>query len=183
VKRHLTKYLLLLSTTGLFARKNNKVQIVFNNNQRDTATGETVLKIYKLKEKALTSDFQYSKLDNIDDNIEDTLNAKPVFEPVGGKFTYYKFIATFKGWSFQEIEKDFHDILIIKTDNSNKIVDAFQYTLEWAEAPLQYDLCKMTAKNLQLTDNMDISLLKLMRTSYLNEEERFLKENGVIKLQ
>jgi len=47
-----------------------------------------------------------------------------IFDPVSGHYTYYQFIATFKGHSFQEADKDFHDILIIKTDKENKIVDA-----------------------------------------------------------
>jgi len=51
-------------------------------------------------------------------------NLMSIFDPVSGHYTYYQFIATFKGHSFQEADKDFHDILIIKTDKENKIVDA-----------------------------------------------------------
>ena len=178
----LSKYLIVFLTVGLLACNDNKVQIVFENNQQDSATNETATKIYKLKKKSLTSDFQYFKLDNIDDNIEDSLNTQAVFEPVRGQFTYYKFVATFKGLSFQEKVKDFHDILIIKADKSNKIVDAFQYTLEWAEPPCQYDLYRITAKDLELIDNLDISSLKLMRTNYGGEEDKFSKDSGVIKL-
>jgi hypothetical protein len=182
VKRYLTKYLITFLAVGLFSCKDNKVQTVFESNQQDSATNKTALKIYILKKKSLTSDFQYSKLDDIDDNIQDTLNANPVFEPISGKFTYYKFIATFKGYSFHDKEV-FHDILIIKTDESDQILDAYQYTLEWAEPPCQYDLYKMTDKNLKLTDNMNINSLKLKRTYYWSEKDEFSNDSGAIRLK
>jgi hypothetical protein len=143
-------------------------------------------KIYKLKKKSISSDFYYAKLDNVDGNIKDTLNLRhlmPMFEPVTGNFTYYQFTSTFKGYSFDGIEKDFHDILIIKTNKANYIIDAYQYTLEWAELPCQYDLYKSTAMDIQLTDNMEIGLLKLTRTYYWNEKDKLSKETGILKLK
>ena len=100
--------MVVLLTIGMIACRNREPQIVFENNQQDVATSSAEAKIYKLKKKSLSSDIQYSKLNNIDDYIKDTLKAKSVFDPEGGEFIYFQFIATFKGYSFLEKEKDFH---------------------------------------------------------------------------
>ena len=100
-----------------------------------------------------------------------------------------KFIATFVGYAYVapgdsgENNKTFHDILIIKTNDRNEIVDAYQYTLEWAELPFQYDVFKSKTENLILVDNLDIKLLNLNRTYYWNEKDKQSKENGIIKLK
>ena len=156
--------------------------------KNDTATGLKETKIYKLKKKTTNSDFDYLKLDDIDGNIKDTLNLRnlmPIFEPINGHYTYYQFISTFKGMVCCDGEgfKDFHDILIIKTDNENKIIDAYQYTLEWAEPPLQFDLYKSDTKNATLTNGLDISALKLTRKDYWDEKDRIYKESGRLRLE
>lgn len=162
------------------------VKTIFISAQKDTATGINDTKIYKLKKKAINSDFNYSKLNDIDGNLKDTLNLRnlmPIFEPISGHYNYYQFIATFKGHSFQEVDKDFHDILIIKTDNENKIIDAYQYTLEWAEPPLQFDLYKSDIKNLTLKTDLDISSLKLTRKDFWDDKDRIHKESGRLKFE
>jgi len=166
------------------------VQVIFENTKVETATGLTATPVYLLKKQAKNADFNYSKLDAIDEYIKDTINVKnlmPVFEPISGAFNYYQFLATFKGKAYNGGEaatlKDFHDILIIKTDQNNKIIDAYQYTLEWAEPPLQYDLFKSSAKNLVLTDTLNIKQLKFKRTYSWSEKNTMLKENGIIKLK
>ena len=83
----------------------------------------------------------------------------------------------------QTLFEDFHDILIIKTDSENKIIDAYQYTLEWAEPPLKYDVFKSSIINIPLTNNMDINLLKFIRTYSWNDDNKELNENGIIKLK
>jgi hypothetical protein len=164
------------------------VKTIFTSIQKDTATELNQTKIYKLKKKTINSNFDYSKLVNIDGNIKDTVNLKnlmPIFEPISGNYNYYQFIATFKGQGhdFQEVEEYFHDILIIKTDNDNKIIDAYQYTLEWADPPLQFDLYKSDIKNLTLKTDLDISALKLTRTYFWDEKDRIHKESGRLKLE
>ena len=54
--------------------------------------------------------------------------------------------------------------MIIKTDSKNQIIDAYQYTLEWSEPPFQNDVYKSTAKNLSLTNNLQLNTLKLTKT-------------------
>ncbi|MCO5260776.1 MAG: hypothetical protein M9916_11575 [Crocinitomicaceae bacterium] len=111
----------------------------------------------------------------------------PIFEPVNGEFKYYQFVSTFIGQAYNSdgppLFKEFHDILIIKTDNENKIIDAYQYTLEWAEPPLQYDVFKSSAKNILVTNNLDLTELKFIRTYSWSEDNKTMNENGIIKLE
>jgi hypothetical protein len=188
--KFLTFILFITLLTGLASCQTKPVKTVFESNQKDTATSINETKIYILKKQTENSDFNYSKLDDIDGNKLETLNVRnlmPVFEPVSGQFKYYQFLSTFVGQAYNAdgppLFKDFHDILIIKTDNENKIIDAYHYTLEWAEPPLQYDVFKSSAKNISLTNKMDINQLKLKRTYSWSDENIELKEDGTIKLK
>lgn len=181
---------ILCLTVGLNSCNSQNVHIVFENKGKDKATKLNETKIYRLKKQTTNSDFNYSKLNDIDGHKIDTLKIKnlmPVFEPISGQFNYYQFIAIYKGESYNFDEspliKDFHDILIIKTDNDNKILDSYHYTLEWAEPPLQYDVFKSSVKDIKLTDGIDISKLQFLRTYSWSEDNKQLKENGIIKLK
>ncbi len=178
-------------STGLASCQTKSIKTIFVSNQKDTATRLKETKIYRLKKQTINSDFDYSKLDNMDDSIKDTLNLKnlmPIFAPINGQYKYFQFISTFQGEAYNGgdgpiLIKDFHDILIIKTDNENKILDAYQYTLEWAEMPSEYDLFQSSTKGLTLTDNMNITSLKLTRTYYWDDKNKLHKDGGVIKLK
>jgi hypothetical protein len=176
--------------TGLASCQNKPVKTIFETTQKDTATRLNETKIYILQKETENSDFNYAKLDDIDGNKMDTLNVRnlmPVFAPVSGQYKYYQFLSTFVGEAYYSdgppLFRDFHDILIIKTDNENKIIDAYQYTLEWAEPPLQYDVFKSSIKNISLTNNLDINQLKFKRTYSWSDDNRELKETGIIKLK
>jgi hypothetical protein len=188
VKSFLTLIVIFHLTTALAFCQSKPVRIIFENTKAEAPTG-LATKVYVLKKQATNADFNYSKLDAIDGNIKggrNTKNLMSIFEPVNGAFNYYQFLATFKGKAYNGGEattiKDFHDILIIKTDQNNKIIDAYQYTLEWAEPPLQYDLFKFSAKKIILTDNLNISRLKLKRTYSWSKKNILLNEDGIIKL-
>ncbi len=189
MKTFFTISFLVISLLGFVSCQTKPIKIIFVSTQNDSATALNEIKAYKLKKKTINSDFNYAKLNDIDGNIKDTLNTKnlmPIFEPVSGEFTYYQLLSTFKGWGYHgdgpSTIEDFHNILIIKTDSENKILDAYQYTLEWAEPPLQFDLYKSDVKNLVLKNGLDISSLKLERKDYWDKKDRVLKESGRIKL-
>lgn len=155
---------------------------VAKSNQNTTSFGE--VKKYILIKQVKQSDLNYSELDNIDNLELDTFNEwdiKSVFEPVSGQYNYYQFIATFigEGYHFDgpRLFKEFHDVLIIKTNDENKILDAYHYTLEWAEPPLQYDVFKSSATDVYLINNMNIGQLKFMRTYDVKTE---LKDIGIV---
>lgn len=178
-----------LLLTGLASCQPKPVRTVFESAQKDTASGINETKVYALKKQTENSDFNYSKLNNIDAHVTDERTEKDImllFEPKSGRYRYYQFLSTYVGEAYNvdgpSLFKDFHDVLIIKTDHENKILDAYHYTLEWAEPPLQYDVLKSSAKNIYLTNNMDISRLKLTRTLAFGSSREELKENGIIKL-
>lgn len=155
---------------------------VAKSNLNTTSFGE--VKKYILIKQVKQSDFNYSELDNIDKRELDTFNEwdiKSVFEPVSGQYNYYQFIATYIGEGYRfdgpRLFKEFHDVLIIKTNDENKILDAYHYTLEWAEPPLQYDVFKSSATDVYLINNMTIGQLKLMRTYDVKTE---LKDVGIV---
>ncbi len=190
MKSFLTSLIIFNLIAALSYGQSKPVEVIFENTKVGTATGLTATPVYVLQKQAKNADFNYSKLNAIDENIKGAINTKnlmPVFEPISGTFNYYQFLATFKGKAYNGGEattiKDFHDILIIKTDQNNKIIDAYQYTLEWAEPPLQYDLYRSSAKNILLADNLNIKQLKFKRTYNWSEKDIILKENGIIKLK
>jgi hypothetical protein len=164
--------------------------------------------VYKLKSVTQNADFDYEKLQNFDD----VTDVEEAFIPVQkGYFTVYTFIATFKGkrhWvprvrtyldstDNYQVDKDgftkedriemnklgtFHDILIVKTNSKNEIIDAYQYTLEWAEPESSYDLFRSTTKKQKLTNGLSIEKLKFYRTQ-ISREKELLNEKGIIRLK
>ena len=158
----------------------------------NTKLNET--KIYTLKKQIKNSEFDYSKLNDIDAHygrfpkFKESGDIISAFEPLKGQYNYYQFIAAFKGQSYNDggptLIKEFHDILIIKTDSKNKIIDAYQYTLEWSEPPFQNDVYKSTAKNLILTNNLQLNALKFTKTyNGWKEKDNKLNEKGIIRLK
>ena len=143
------------------------------------ATSVNAQKEYKFVNKLVNADFNYDALYSIDTFS----NRREVFQPIKGSFTVYTFIATFKGLSHRDEQlHDFHDILIIKTDNGNLIKDAFQYTLEWAEMPLSYDLHQSKSSGILLSNKLSVNKLNLQRVQETDDSDKKSKEDGVIKL-
>lgn len=114
-------------------------------------------KIYKLIDSARNADIDIAKMTGIDyfQGGIDLLNT--AFKPTMGKYTIYRFMATYEGMSFTDSIKTFHDVLIVKTDDSRNVLSAFHYTLEWAEPPFETDLYVNTIKKLLLSNGMRIS--------------------------
>jgi hypothetical protein len=157
--------------------------------RKDAATKPDGPKRYILEKAADNADFNYGRLHDIDSPVVDTRTVKQMmaaFEPVAGRHKYYRFIATYTGEAYNAdgppLKKTFHDILIVKTDPDNTIIDAYQYTLEWAEPPLKHDLFGNPAQHITLSDAMDISVLKLTRIHQMGEPEA-LEENGIVRLK
>ena len=179
---------LLTGLYGVGSAQELPLRIVFESNQSDRATTKNP-QVYIVKKIAENADFNYSKIHSVSnisiyDTIEDIpIWFKSVFEPVKGRFTYYQFQSTYLRMSKAEGKKEFHDLMIIKTDSSNNIIDAFQYTLEWAEPPFEYDLFRSTITNIQLTNNLEIQKLGFERTFTEGCEDIGLIDLGIIKIK
>ncbi len=137
-------------------------------------------KVYKLLDKTPFANINHHLLDAIDTARPRFPLMDNAFKPQKGRFIVYRFIATFVGTSFTNKQKEFHDVLIVKTNKQNKIIDAYQYTLEWADVP-DADLYESTCKERYLTDNMPIGDFIFKRHWYYDKTE--LKETGVIKFE
>jgi hypothetical protein len=134
---------------------------------------------FKLYKKYKNADINYLTVKNIN-SLEHGYNAMiKFFEPVKGEFNVYIFIKEFKGIPlyFMEINnpdslETFHDMIILKTNKKNEIVDGFYYRLEWAEVPSQFLLFRTFCDPIQLIDNLIVGELKLLNEYeiYTNHE-------------
>jgi hypothetical protein len=105
---------------------------------------------------------------------------RKAFDPIRGKYTVYVFIAVFKGESYNNTEKEFHDIVVLKTGKKGKVLDAYQYTLEWAEMPLTSDLYRATAKGVMLRNGLPVKELKFRKERRAGARKRDLEEPGFL---
>ncbi|SEQ43818.1 hypothetical protein SAMN04488097_2049 [Epilithonimonas lactis] len=114
---------ILISLFGLVTCQTKSIQTISESRIEDTITKPNETKIYILKKQKNNSDFDYSKLNDIDayygilSKHRESDDISSAFEPLKGKYNYYQFIATFKGKSYNDggptLIKDFNDILII----------------------------------------------------------------------
>ncbi|MBU1026912.1 MAG: hypothetical protein KKA31_04205 [Candidatus Margulisbacteria bacterium] len=137
-------------------------------------------KTYTLTETIPKADFDYETIKNID-AVPPPYPADSPYQigdlkTVKGPYTIYKFICEYYGDSkFSEKPVKLHDLLVIKTDNKNKIIDAFHYTLEWTDSP-SLDLYHLKNKDVPLENGMKIKELKLTNITTGNK----LEEKGEI---
>jgi hypothetical protein len=138
-------------------------------------------KEYKFVSKVDNADLSQKAIFSID-TTKTRETRRNAFNPTKGKYTVYIFIATFKGQSFDNTEKDFHDLLVLEIDKKKQILEAYQYTLEWAEMPFSYDLYQATAKGVTLTNGLSIAKLKFRKVDYRESVDSNLDEQGVVIL-
>jgi hypothetical protein len=140
-------------------------------------------KHYFLIDSFLNADFNYYNIDRIDSfSILGIDSVRKVFNQTIGHYTVFQFIAEFNGLSYGNIIKTFHDILIIKISQDRKIIDAFQYTLEWREMPVSYDLYGLSKDSITLKDKMELNNLEMVaKRERYNDVER-LTDNGIVHL-
>jgi hypothetical protein len=135
-------------------------------------------KIYKLVKHQARADInpaiQYI------DTTQTQESRRSLFEPVKGEYHVYVFVAAYQGRSYNGSRKDFHDLLILKTDKSRKILNAFQYTLEWAEMPFAWDLYRSGGNGLTLANKLRVDRLLFRRVDYYREEGQILVDKGYI---
>jgi hypothetical protein len=126
------------------------------------------------------------KLDSA--NKIDLLNS--VFKPVLGKYKSYRFIETYFGESPKYLPDSsvivlLHDILILIVDKENRIIDGYQYSLEYADFPSSCDLYRLyKTRRMKLDSKLELSSLKfkLMKDSEYCGRDSFLylSQNNLI---
>lgn len=83
-----------------------------------------------------------------------------LFRPEKGEHKTIMFMAPFEGIGYEGEVDIFHDIMILKVDKDNRVLDGLQYTLEWAEPPLSCDLYRVTKRGEKLKKGLDVSALQ-----------------------
>jgi|GEM_PF-205105 hypothetical protein len=142
------------------------------NQAKDNPAGNDE-KNYVLVTNKINTDFNYKLLDDFEETfsglIKENNSRELVFNPVNGKYHYYKFVATYKARGIYpdgdpaKPEQTFHNILILKTDDYQKIVDGYHFVLEWSEKPLSYPLFRVKATDLTLQEGLSLKQLNLKR--------------------
>ena len=128
------------------------------------------------------SDFNYNAINKFNYNPKTTLDS--VFNPVLGNFKVYRFIETIYDYSFDSDSiKEFHKLLIIKTNSLNKIIDAYCYLLEWEEYPSScalYRFNKTKTKKFQANFSLSDIQFKLIGDNEYCTRDSFLNLNQII---
>ena len=84
-----------------------------------------------------------------------------LFKPTKGKNTIFVFMASFEGIGYEDERDIFHDVMILKVDKNNIILDGLHYTLEWAEPPKNCALYRVTKTGATLKKGLAIKDLGL----------------------
>lgn len=140
----------------------------------------TLIKVYKLISSYDNAEFNYDQLNNIDEYLSVNRDVRKLFEPTIGNYKIYLFEAEYYGETPLKDSKKFHDILVVKTDSSNTILDAFHYTLEWAEPPFQFDLFRSSVKGILLEDDLELNSLCMIRNYGDVNERDTLNDFGLL---
>ncbi len=123
-----------------------------------------VVKTYRLSGIVQGADFDLRTLGAID--------SLPVPYPPGsrtqigklplrrGKYLIYNFVAAYTGTAAEGGATEVHDLLALKVGCGDEILDAWQYTLEWADTP-SLDLNRMRKKGLVLKKGLEVGALDL----------------------
>jgi hypothetical protein len=141
------------------------------------------VKEYKLIDKTPSANINYNSIKAVDSLTPGIKLLDQAFKPVKGRYVVYRFLATYKDPSLKNDQSELHDILVIKTERDNKVVDGYQYTLETAKQQASTDLYKSNCKNIFLTDSLRIDKLQLKRSEAKKQKDVALKEKGIIVLQ
>lgn len=184
-----TILLFLIALTTICCSQKKSIEITYYSKIQDTATNIDEEQVYILKKKAINADFDTTRLLKIDSIKKSSLTIKNIFEPINGVYNYYQFLSThlgrklvFPGENLKDSLMIGHDILIIKTDKENKIIDAFQYTLEWGEYPLQSDLFRSKINGLEIQNQLKLEQFKFASTGSSLFKDAF-EDGGVIWLK
>jgi len=139
----------------------------------------TQAKIYQLFDVIDKADIDPAFMSDID-NVPVPYPSNSAFQigdfPVrSGKYTIYKFLATYWGdVSISTQKQIIYDLLLIKTNNKHEILEAYQYTLNWTDSP-SIDLYYAQNLKMKLAAQLNISNLALA-----NDQGELLEQNALL---
>ncbi len=124
---------------------------------------------YKFLDKFENADLNYNSIDSINFKTKGLLMLDSVFNVVKGSYTIYRFMTYDRGILFDDHESDFNNLIILKVDSTNRIIDGFQYFLQNPQMPstcFLYRICK----KMYLRQKIKISKLKFKRVHKIDKE-------------
>ena len=127
---------------------------------------------YQLLDIHKMSDFNYQGIDSLDHSSKAGIwLLDHVFNVVDGDYTVYRFINHDRGVLFDDSDTmDIYNLIILKTDENNLIIDGFHYSLTNPEMPLTCKLYRITHQQ-KMSKNIDIRALLFKRKQFLINKE------------
>jgi hypothetical protein len=136
---------------------------------------ENKIKEYIFLDKHIDADLNYTGIDSVyKSGVVSGFDS--VFNVVGGKYIVYRFLNHDRGDLTSDLSghiSDIFNLIILKTDKENKIIDGYWYSLTTPDFPRICRLYRVSRK-IKLIHNLDIDKLKFKREpesiAFLNEE-------------
>lgn len=119
--------------------------------------------VYQIKNIYQNADLNEKAIERFKKNIDlrsDKDEILKLFKPIKGKYKVIMFMATGYGWLHGPDKNDvYHNILILKINENNEILDGLEYVLEWSEQPSTARFVRATKKGIKLQKGLKISQL------------------------
>ena len=135
---------------------------------------ENKIKEYIFLDKHIDADLNYTGIDSVH-NYGVVSVFDSVFNVVDGKYIVYRFLNHDRGVLSSDLSDpvmDIYNLIILKTDKKNKIIDGYWYSLTTPDFPRICRLYRVFRK-IKLIHNLDIDKLKFKREPepivFLNE--------------
>ena len=130
--------------------------------------------LYSVTQK---SDINYSMISKLDSFPTGRVKLKNEFYPVPGDYT----VARFLSFSYdQGVESSFetNNVLILKIDEKQRVIDGYLYSLQWAEVPVSQALFRITSNKIKIKNRQSISSLFTYKKN--NANGKMKRHNGFL---
>lgn len=113
------------------------------------------------------ADFNYRGIDSINWMPKGRIMMDSVFNTIKGDYTIYRFMSYTNGWLLTDLYCELNDVVVLKVDSNNNIVEGFYYYLQYPEMPSS---CYLYHSNRKLKLKGKISMKELQFEQYRKEE-------------
>ena len=113
---------------------------------------------YYLYSVTQNSDINYDMISKIDSFPMGKAKLNNEFYPVSGNYTVARFLS-FSYGNGMESSFETNNVLILKIDKDQRIVDGYLYCLQWAEMPVSTALLRISNNNVKIKNKRSISSL------------------------
>jgi len=135
--------------------------------------------IFQLRSTHQNADINYLTIKNINSLTHGYQEMLKAFQPVKGQYQVYLFIKEVNGSGKDSGNFTMHDLIILKTDRHQTILDGFYYRLEWAEVPSQSGIFRFGAVERKLVNHLRVADL-----AFYNECDSWRKAlDEIIRLE